>query len=547
MAEYLRMSLRSELKELITCPLCKNVYKSPVILPCIHTFCKECVQNKINTTTVELEEGEKGTFNCPTCHSNLEFPGNDINSLPQNDFVNNLKNMSDTFAGTEVCCDFCLKAGQSTKAPCFCVDCGVTMCEECKAFHPKLGFKFLDHRIIQLLDCKNADVADICGKKGEWCPNHDTKELEFYCRNCDLVICSSCQVVDHQDHVCIDSKRAAAEKRRDLATSVGEIKEHIEKNNGDLQWLSTQNRLIEEARTQAIENIRADQASVNLYCEKLESEVNTICDSSSENINSMIRNIHGDNDSLQSGMTISSDVSRLGRKGDVISMANHLTAMLLNRRDRHRPMDQPEKPVFSAVCYQAAVSPKKMPSDLFGKCKEMRLGEDPNQDDTTREMRNPTRTYRERLYDNRLQIFLIFFGLLLAIGVPVLVKSGTPFLMNTLQSIHSINEINIKWVELDPSNMTAEEYQTLTSNSRKFYHFLPEHSWREVNTNSGENTFILYNMTIVNGFDCQLINRMLECNGTVVKINRAYYSWCGYFDPHIINDFSVKGHRWTKI
>uniref|UniRef100_A0A3Q3JUC9 Uncharacterized protein n=1 Tax=Monopterus albus TaxID=43700 RepID=A0A3Q3JUC9_MONAL len=50
--------MASRLEEDLCCPVCHNIFKDPVILPCSHSFCKDCLQSW---------RREKLTHDCPVC------------------------------------------------------------------------------------------------------------------------------------------------------------------------------------------------------------------------------------------------------------------------------------------------------------------------------------------------------------------------------------------------------------------------------------------------------------------------------------------------
>ena len=46
------------------CPLCNSEYKDPRVLPCTHTYCLNCIRDKlINNNRVT----------CPKCHHQVSF------------------------------------------------------------------------------------------------------------------------------------------------------------------------------------------------------------------------------------------------------------------------------------------------------------------------------------------------------------------------------------------------------------------------------------------------------------------------------------------
>ncbi|OCT66906.1 hypothetical protein XELAEV_18038188mg [Xenopus laevis] len=64
------------------CPICfvpyDNVFKTPLILPCSHTFCLECL-SKLCVFQRELD-----TFFCPLCRALVTIPPGGIPKLPPN-------------------------------------------------------------------------------------------------------------------------------------------------------------------------------------------------------------------------------------------------------------------------------------------------------------------------------------------------------------------------------------------------------------------------------------------------------------------------------
>lgn len=68
-------SLRQEL----TCSVCYNIYRDPVLLPCSHTFCRECLNNS-----------RRYHQTCPICRQKLKA-GQEVSNLA-------LKHACETYA-----------------------------------------------------------------------------------------------------------------------------------------------------------------------------------------------------------------------------------------------------------------------------------------------------------------------------------------------------------------------------------------------------------------------------------------------------------------
>ncbi|CAH1249840.1 TRIM3 [Branchiostoma lanceolatum] len=65
----------------LTCPVCLLHFRDPRVLPCLHTFCRECLQEWA-TKQQPLE--------CPTCRTQVSLPDQGVDGLKTNFYVNNL-------------------------------------------------------------------------------------------------------------------------------------------------------------------------------------------------------------------------------------------------------------------------------------------------------------------------------------------------------------------------------------------------------------------------------------------------------------------------
>ena len=55
---------RQDLKSLLECSICLETFEDPRTLPCLHSFCKNCLENFV--------EGKRNDeLNCPVCRCNF--------------------------------------------------------------------------------------------------------------------------------------------------------------------------------------------------------------------------------------------------------------------------------------------------------------------------------------------------------------------------------------------------------------------------------------------------------------------------------------------
>ena len=68
--------IKQKLDEQLTCPICLDRYRSPKALPCLHTFCKECVKQIFDHVKQEVK--------CPECRKMHSVPSSGIEGFPNN-------------------------------------------------------------------------------------------------------------------------------------------------------------------------------------------------------------------------------------------------------------------------------------------------------------------------------------------------------------------------------------------------------------------------------------------------------------------------------
>ena len=125
----------------------------PLMLPCLHSFCKPCLSKYI-------EEKKKSVDNkmaCPTCYNSFPL-SEDINSFPVNLHLSYLarsrifeKQVEEGNVKCQVCDD------NPKEATSFCCHCCEFLCGKCKFYH--LSFTLgKEHEILELANCKKGRV-----------------------------------------------------------------------------------------------------------------------------------------------------------------------------------------------------------------------------------------------------------------------------------------------------------------------------------------------------------------------------------------------------
>lgn len=130
----------------IVCPICERVFTNPKTTPCLHTFCKECLETRIEAAR---ELATAAAPRCPICHKVLpqcsDYPSDfRINRLIEifnkrlavessvegGKVSQSVDLITDSFRG-------CVKCEEDLPVVSWCVDCQGFLCHDCSEIHGK--------------------------------------------------------------------------------------------------------------------------------------------------------------------------------------------------------------------------------------------------------------------------------------------------------------------------------------------------------------------------------------------------------------------------
>ncbi|XP_030648485.1 finTRIM family, member 82 isoform X3 [Chanos chanos] len=215
-----------------SCPLCTELLRDPVAIPCGHSFCMDCISGYWN------EADYTGIYICPQCRitftqrpvlrpnatltkvaEKIKKTGLSLNTQP-------ISNSSNSLAGpADVPCDFCI--GKKLKAVKSCLNCLASYCEKhLKPHYESATFK--RHKLVDELGNLDRKI----------CPQHQ-KTLELFCRTDQMCICAICTVSEHRGHDIVSAEAERSEKQKLLGVSQAEIKQKCQLRTKELEELRT--------------------------------------------------------------------------------------------------------------------------------------------------------------------------------------------------------------------------------------------------------------------------------------------------------------------
>uniref|UniRef100_A0A9J8AXK6 Tripartite motif-containing protein 16-like n=1 Tax=Cyprinus carpio carpio TaxID=630221 RepID=A0A9J8AXK6_CYPCA len=215
------------------CPVCLNLLKEPVTIPCGHNYCKKCI------TDVWDQDDQNGIYRCPLCKQSFTpRPGLGKNMVIA-EMVEKLKKTglqsaplpaasadppSSVHTGSgDVRCDSC--TGIKQKAVKSCRECRSSYCQNHLEQHESL------------FGVKGHNLMDATGQLQDMiCPLHD-KMLDIYCRTDQRCICMLCLVDEHKNHDTVSTAAARTEKQKHFGETQINLNQKIQKKEKDIQEL----------------------------------------------------------------------------------------------------------------------------------------------------------------------------------------------------------------------------------------------------------------------------------------------------------------------
>lgn len=192
------------------CPTCKKGFDKiiPKLLPCLHSFCQPCLEDKLNeqrepqqTSGCGNESTGHGStpsrLKCPKCGQEFLVSNHGISSLIDNQFILEAVSKPSGEGDTELhLCTCCEDNSSSTS---YCLNCTEWLCDACVQAHQRVRVT-KDHEIKSREELKVSLQDRGRTERSLYCQKHPSEKLKLFCANCERLTCRDCQLLEHKDH-----------------------------------------------------------------------------------------------------------------------------------------------------------------------------------------------------------------------------------------------------------------------------------------------------------------------------------------------------------
>ena len=247
-----------ELEKELECSLCKDVYREPKTLGCLHSFCLECLQ-------VYVEKNHSNScLSCPICRTPFQSNSNsNSNSNAQSSSDSNSNPRYGEFLATLSTDSFLLnnlniynslkisipqqkqeqqeqksqrpqRRKKKQKIVCidgeneaisYCLDCRDYLCEICSRSHKTIK-AIKHHQLIPIDKMKDEDqiqINSITNSNDQlYCQIHQEEEIKLFCEDCKEPICSLC-VPKHTCHKILTLSDVIGNEKQSLIDLINQV------------------------------------------------------------------------------------------------------------------------------------------------------------------------------------------------------------------------------------------------------------------------------------------------------------------------------------
>ena len=310
----------------MTCEVCSEYYTDPLMLPCLHSFCKKCI-----IKAKEKEGSPDTSLKCPTCDTIVPLPDGKVEDLTQNLWLAQQvreASIKDKMSSKESpSCEQC----SDDTAVMFCCECWLFLCKFCKTAHKRIK-STSQHKLIKLGKEAEGVIQENAAHQPVYCLRHPRAELLYYCKDCNALTCLNCLPTKHKDHNYedyLDGRDTALEALKQSVSScdgiIPPVNEAIANGEKRLQQIAT--RKVQVSK-QIKETFAELKAVLDKRCNDLIKDTEEIASNKTSSVEKQLDGFRKLVKQVSHGCHLASSVSGRTDPGEVLSVKKLITNQL---------------------------------------------------------------------------------------------------------------------------------------------------------------------------------------------------------------------------
>ena len=312
----------------MTCEVCSEYYTDPLMLPCLHSFCKKCL-----IKAKEKQGGPDTSLKCPTCDTSVNVPDGKIEGLTQNLWLaHQVREASVKDKMRQKESTLCEQCSDDT-AVTFCCECWLFLCDFCKTAHKRIK-STSQHKLVSIGKESVSQLSielPTMKHQAVYCIQHSEK-LIYYCRDCNKLVCPICLSIHHKSHnynYYLDEGDAAREALKQSVAScdgvIPPVTEAIANGKKMLQQIATRKEEVSKEIKKTFEELKA---VLDKRCNDLLMETEEIASAKRNCVEKQLDGFHKLVKQVSHGRHLASSVSEHTDPGEVLSVKKLITNQL---------------------------------------------------------------------------------------------------------------------------------------------------------------------------------------------------------------------------
>jgi len=325
MAAIKEASTLRNLEDITECCICCETFTDPRMLPCIHTFCFECLRK----TGLEMKKRPGHVMPCPLCKEEFTIPRNGWDDLKKNFFMMRLMDITtaakSSDQSTSILCSSC-KTRNQAEASRHCVQCSKNLCLQCSNRHQKHN---PSHQVRRC--CTESKDAAAKSSATAFCKLHPKKPANLYCTDCSECVCTGCSVDSHKGHSCVNTDSASVEFRKEIESCIENVSDCMLKG-------SAKKVQMEQEKVKFLSEMKAIEKKVNRRGQELKALVQKHTEALLEELSSIkqkrLKQFETENGEVERHLTLSesfrqycTEVSTNGSPGSICQLMSNLRTL----------------------------------------------------------------------------------------------------------------------------------------------------------------------------------------------------------------------------
>ncbi|XP_069105041.1 E3 ubiquitin-protein ligase TRIM33-like [Argopecten irradians] len=189
----------SSLGRLLQCPICLGQFRQPKSLPCLHSFCEECLGTYI-TQHLSGDTAAGKTFPCPVCRRETASHNPDVGKemwaqqFPTNNHVKKLIDLQSTTGTRNPLCGPCQTTKNvQKKADVWCSATNTFFCDDCKS-----SFHDVIHKECHIIAVSEDSVTLAQKQPSHMVCDIHKERMDCFCEDHKFIGCNKCIITEHR-------------------------------------------------------------------------------------------------------------------------------------------------------------------------------------------------------------------------------------------------------------------------------------------------------------------------------------------------------------